>query len=770
MSGKSNNTCINTSSFKSGFVMVKIDAYNPKKIVKMDWIFILLLPSVIPVFEAAVCNKNDCCPGTEKDSCINETKEECLIAKPIHNILRRITGYQTQDDEYPFCDFYISPGWYTLCGHVLSTNRTGCGTVFNWIRTGALPEDGPDLVDVCLTKKDEGECLENSQVNASKCHDGTYVFYLVDTQSCPEAYCIESAVVTTNKDSMCTVNANEKRCEGCCVNDSECLAINGECVFNVSSDVGKCKCRPGSVFRDGNCSEETKEECLIAKPIHNIPRRIIGYQPQDDEYPLCDFYISPGWYTLCGHVLSTNRTGCGTVFNWIRTGALLEDGPDLVDVCLTKKDEGECLENSQVNASKCHDGTYVFYLVDTQSCPEAYCIESAVVTTNEDSMCTVNANEKRCEGCCVNDSECLAINGECVFNVPSDVGKCKCRPGSVFRDGNCSEETKEECLIAKPIHNIPRRIIGYQPQDDEYPLCDFYISPGWYTLCGHVLSTNRTGCGTVFNWIRTGALPEDGPDLVDVCLTKKDEGECLENSQVNASKCQDGTYVFYLVDTQSCPEAYCIESAVLNTNEEQRCEGCCVNDGDCLAIDGECVFNGSSNVSECRCRPGSVLRDETCSEEQRCEGCCVNDGDCLAIDGECVFNGSSNVGECGCRPGSVLRDETCSEEKTTAKLEDTSKLKFVLAISFLLCGGIAAVAIITCLTCRQRKKTASNTEDKIGVYDEISHDPYTKLETGKACEKTQYYPILFVVEGSKDIYPTKGRFDEMNDDHVYTTI
>ncbi|WAR31499.1 hypothetical protein MAR_034041 [Mya arenaria] len=506
-----------------------------------------------------------------------KTKEECLIAKPIHNILRRITGYQTQDDEYPFCDFYISPGWYTLCGHVLSTNRTGCGTVFNWIRT-------------------------------------------------------ESAVVTTNK---------EKRCEGCCVNDSECLAINGECVFNVSSDVGKCKCRPG----------KTKEECLIAKPIHNIPRRIIGYQPQDDEYPLCDFYISPGWYTLCGHVLSTNRTGCGTVFNWIRTGALLEDGPDLVDVCLTKKDEGECLENSQVNASKCHDGTYVFYLVDTQSCPEAYCIESAVVTTNEDSMCTVNANEKRCEGCCVNDSECLAINGECVFNVPSDVGKCKCRPG----------KTKEECLIAKPIHNIPRRIIGYQPQDDEYPLCDFYISPGWYTLCGHVLSTNRTGCGTVFNWIRTGALPEDGPDLVDVCLTKKDEGECLENSQVNASKCQDGTYVFYLVDTQSCPEAYCIESAVLNTNEEQRCEGCCVNDGDCLAIDGECVFNGSSNVSECRCRPGSVLRDETCSEEQRCEGCCVNDGDCLAIDGECVFNGSSNVGECGCRPGSVLRDETCSE-------------------------------------------------------------------------------------------------------------
>ncbi|WAR31503.1 hypothetical protein MAR_034045, partial [Mya arenaria] len=128
-------------------------------------------------------------------------------------------------------------------------------------------------------------------------------------------------------------------------------------------------------------------------------------------------------------------------------------------------------------------------------------------------------------------------------------------------------ETKEECLHAKLIHNIHRRFPGYQPQDDEYPLCDYYISPGWYTFCGQVLSSNLTGCGTVFNWIRTGALPDDGPDLVNVCMTQKEEGKCQENSQVNASKCHDGTYVFYLIDTQSCPEAYCIESAVDRTNE-----------------------------------------------------------------------------------------------------------------------------------------------------------------------------------------------------------
>ncbi|XP_052788962.1 fibrillin-2-like isoform X2 [Mya arenaria] len=508
----------------------------------------------------------------------------------------------------------------------------------------------------------------------------------------------------------------------------------------VAAVCNKNECCPG-IERD-TCKDETKEECLHAKLIHNIHRRFPGYQPQDDEYPLCDYYISPGWYTFCGQVLSSNLTGCGTVFNWIRT-------------------------------------------------------ESAVDRTNEDSMCTVNENDQRCEGCCANDSECLAINGECVFNVSSNVGECRCQPGSVLRDETCSEVQRcegccandSECLAinGECVFNVSSNVgecrcrPGSVLRDktcSEIQRCEGCCEDDSECLaingeCVFNVSSNVGECRC-----RPGSVLRD-----ETCSeVQRCEGCCANDSECLAI---NGECVFNV--SSNVGECRCQPGSVLRDetcSEVQRCEGCCANDRECLAINGECVFNVSSNVGECRCRPGSVLRDETCSEDQRCEGCCANDSECLAINGECVFNVSSNVGECMCRPGSVFRAENCTEavtssvdtnssEYTSATFEGvTTKRIHLLIVILPPCGVIPVAAIIICIICRYKKKTTRNTENRVDVYDEISPDPYTKLEYRNDREKTQTYQGLFVVErsGSKHMHPTKGRLDETSDDHIYAKL
>ncbi|WAR31501.1 VWDE-like protein, partial [Mya arenaria] len=103
-------------------------------------------------------------------------------------------------------------------------------------------------------------------------------------------------------------------------------------------------------------------------------------------------------------------------------------------------------------------------------------------------------------------------------------------------------------------------VCGYVLAEDEDPICDVYLTSGWYSMGKYVISSQNIPCGATYSWYRTGELPNDtAQGIVDVelCLTDGRDA-CHDSITIQAKKCEEYKYVFKLVDVKHCPEAYCI--------------------------------------------------------------------------------------------------------------------------------------------------------------------------------------------------------------------
>ncbi|WAR31521.1 VWDE-like protein [Mya arenaria] len=124
----------------------------------------------------------------------------------------------------------------------------------------------------------------------------------------------------------------------------------------------------------------------------------------------------------------------------------------------------------------------------------------------------------------------------------------------------------EPCDEAKQLGFLEKRVSGYKLADDEDPICDYYLIPGWYSMGTYVISSQNITCGATFSWYRTGELPTDteqGIVDLELCLTSGEDA-CLDTLSIKTKKCEENHYIFELVDTWSCPEAYCIENVADN--------------------------------------------------------------------------------------------------------------------------------------------------------------------------------------------------------------
>ncbi|XP_052788954.1 uncharacterized protein LOC128223686 isoform X4 [Mya arenaria] len=119
----------------------------------------------------------------------------------------------------------------------------------------------------------------------------------------------------------------------------------------------------------------------------------------------------------------------------------------------------------------------------------------------------------------------------------------------------------EPCDEANQLGFLEKRVSGYTLAEDEDPICDFYLSSGWYSMGTYVISSQSITCGAIFSWYRTGELPADtAQGIVDLELCLTDGRDvCHDKITIKAKLCEDDRYVFKLVEVWGCPEAYCIE-------------------------------------------------------------------------------------------------------------------------------------------------------------------------------------------------------------------
>ncbi|XP_052812918.1 uncharacterized protein LOC128240345 isoform X2 [Mya arenaria] len=87
-----------------------------------------------------------------------------------------------------------------MYSYTLASTSAGCGTDYNWYRTGELPTEKNVEVPLEMCRNGIGDaCDRNVKARTMLCDDGSYIFFLPYVLGCPEAYCIESRDNKTSK-------------------------------------------------------------------------------------------------------------------------------------------------------------------------------------------------------------------------------------------------------------------------------------------------------------------------------------------------------------------------------------------------------------------------------------------------------------------------------------------------------------------------------------------------------------------------------------------
>ncbi|VDI76668.1 Hypothetical predicted protein [Mytilus galloprovincialis] len=246
-----------------------------------------------------------------------------------------------------------------------------------------------------------------------------------------------------------------------------------------------------------------------------------------DTYQLCDTFLVPGWYRVisqAGQEMPTEciRGGfrCGTT-DTVWMNGTFPDAEEVKNVtaCASDYNDNCCANSYDIQVKNC-SGYYVYNLVPTKSCPQAYCFG---------------------------------------YELPCPLGETS---PTNFTPG-CKYDA---CL--KINHNEINDWRRSVANNNTLPaICDSFLKTGWYrptSKAGQYMPTecplNAFTCGTTHPIWMNGVFPESGEtNNVIACSVGYTNDCCLNQYDIQVKNCSH-FLLYNLKSTKNCPEAYCFGS------------------------------------------------------------------------------------------------------------------------------------------------------------------------------------------------------------------
>lgn len=261
----------------------------------------------------------------------------------------------------------------------------------------------------------------------------------------------------------------------------------------------------------------------------------------------CDAFLHPGWYRItskAGEVMPTECIEyggrCGTAYTIWLNGSYPNQGEILNATACTSSLNGDCCSLSyEIQIKNCSE-FYVYNLVPVMGCPQSYCFGKEL---------------------------------PCPKGQTSETGFS---PGCKY----------DPCLDVnyKPLNDW-KRSINYNSTQD---ICDAFLKPGWYrpiSEAGFSISTECPiggyKCGTTYPIWMNGSHPEvNQTKNATACRSSPLDGCCDKVYEIQVKNCGD-FFVYNLVETPGCSQAYCfgteVQCPVGQTSDNGFTPGCQFN-------------------------------------------------------------------------------------------------------------------------------------------------------------------------------------------------
>lgn len=274
-------------------------------------------------------------------------------------------------------------------------------------------------------------------------------------------------------------------------------------------------------------SADTTDPCTAYDTINDWQRSV---RYSDISTVTCDSFLKEGWYKVtsqAGEEMPTscpkNGFKCGTMEPVWLNGTFPASGLTKNLTACSAHFDGDCCKTKyRIQVKNC-TGFYVYKLVPTKVCPQAYCFGKEL----------------------------------------------PCRPGYTSKNGFTPGCKYEPCLTEnhKPLNNW-RRSFGNNNTD--ITLCDSFLDPGWYkpiSKAGNIMPTTcpKDGfrCGTIEPVWLNGTLPSIVNSTVNAtaCVSSFNRGCCSPYYDIQIRNC--GKFNIYkLTNTKACPQGYCFGSEI----------------------------------------------------------------------------------------------------------------------------------------------------------------------------------------------------------------
>lgn len=276
-------------------------------------------------------------------SVVSDAINPCSSYKAINEWQRSVRYTEVKTAK---CDSFLKEGWYrvtSLAGEEMPTscptNGFRCGTIEPVWLNGTFPASGlTKNLTACSAHFDGNCCKSKYQIQVKNC-TGFYVYKLVPTSACPQAYCFGKEL----------------------------------------------PCRPGYTSKNGFSPGCKYEPCLTVnhKPLDNWRR---SFGNNNTETTICDSFLDPVWYkpiSKAGNSMPTTcpKDGfrCGTIEPVWLNGTLPSTVNTTINAtaCVSSVNRGCCSPHYDIQIRNC--GKFnVYKLASTKACPQGYCFGSEI--------------------------------------------------------------------------------------------------------------------------------------------------------------------------------------------------------------------------------------------------------------------------------------------------------------------------------------------------------------------------------------------------------
>ena len=382
--------------------------------------------------------------------------------------------------------------------------------------------------------------------------------------------------------------------------DNDCDPASGECINDPANEGGSCD--EGGMCESGEC----------------VPADLCDGVDCDDGNECTADLCDPADGS-CSNTAVDDGTDCDSGAGMcvdgncmpkdLCDGVVCDDTGNECTVAMCNTETGVCDVMNAPDGTECNDGA--------GACSAGVCVDNDLCNGVDCS----SANQ------CVMDGTCDPANGQCIpgGNQPADTD---CTDGGVCDgQGNCVACNDPSQCNGGDACNAPTCVdnaCGTAPVMDGTD-CDFMGAPG---VCN---------AGTCI------AAPE--------CVT---DGDCDDGNACTINSCIDGACISNPDDGASCDAAG--DPGLCNGG---ACIGLC--DGvDCTST-SQCVGDGTCNVQNGQCDPGSPLPEGTaCTENggSTCDGA----GNCVAAAMDCGT--TSGTVQLGCTNGVTSAQSPFPNEMT----------------------------------------------------------------------------------------------------------